>query len=63
MCCINGGRIKLPGTRNTIPGTGYTQPQTPPHVPAHCNAHLVSDTMDILEIESLEEAFSLEIAM
>ena len=39
------------------------QNQTPPHVPAHCNAHLVSDTMDILEIESLEEAFSLEIAM
>ena len=39
------------------------QNQTPPHVPAHCNAHLVSDTMYILEIESLEEAFSLEIAM
>ena len=36
---------------STVATLKTTQNQTPPHVPAHCNAHLLSDTMDILEIE------------
>ena len=51
-------------SKGVPPGYAWGQNQTPPHVPAHCNAHLVSDTMDILESDSLEEeAFSLEIVV